>query len=92
VSLTQIEAQWDLVVKRVGRRRRILETILATARPVHLDGRTLFLGFPPQSRFQQELMASPESRGLLEEELTNLFGVTFEVMETFHPLPESPRR
>lgn len=92
VSLAQITAAWDHVIKRVGRRRRILETILSTARPMHLDRQTLLLGFPPQSRFQQELMASPEYRSLLEEELTRLFGVAFEVTATFHPMPETPRR
>lgn len=92
VSLALIIARWDRVLKRVGRRRRILETILSTARPVHLEGHTLLLGFPPQSRFQQELMASPEYRGLLEEELTNLFGVALEVTATLHPLSDTPQR
>lgn len=92
LSLALIIARWDRVLKRVGRRRRILETILSTARPVHLEGHTLLLGFPPQSRFQQELMASPEYRGLLEDELTNLFGVALEVTATLHPLSDTPQR
>jgi hypothetical protein len=74
----------------VGRRRRILETILAAARPVHLDGYTLLIGFQPQSRFQHELMASPEYRSILEDELSRLFGVTFEVTATLHHTPELP--
>jgi hypothetical protein len=92
LSLELIAAKWDYILKRVGRRRRILETILSTARPVHLEGHTLRLGFPPQSRFQQELMASPEYCGLLEEELAHLLGVSVEVTATFHPMPETPRR
>jgi hypothetical protein len=88
MSLTQITAKWEQIVRRVARRRRLLETILSTARPIHLAGHSLLLGFPPQSRFQQELMASPEYRTLLEEEISSLFGVPIEVTATLHPLPE----
>ena len=33
-TIGQVTAMWDHVVKRVSRRRRILETILAAARPL----------------------------------------------------------
>jgi hypothetical protein len=92
LSLPQIAAQWHDITRRVGRRRRILETILSTARPVQLEGHTLLLGFPPQSRFQQELMATPEYRSLLEEELAQLYGVPVEVSTTLSPVPGEPRR
>ena len=33
---SMVTAMWDQVVKRVARRRRILETILAAARPLRV--------------------------------------------------------
>ena len=77
---------WGHVVKRVSRRRRILETILSTARPLRLAGQTVVLGFPPQQRFQQELIESEEYRRLLEEELQKTFGVVLEVSTELLPV------
>jgi hypothetical protein len=76
---------WDQVVKRVARRRRILETILAAARPLRISDQRLVLSFPPQQRFQQELVESDEYRTLLEEELKKAFGVGLEVATEIYP-------
>ncbi len=84
-SIAQVTATWDLVVKRVARRRRSLEPILATARPLRIAGATLVLGFPPQQRFQQELIQSEEYRHLLEEELKKTSGLSLEVTTEIHP-------
>jgi hypothetical protein len=84
-SVAQVTAMWEHVVKRVGRRRRILETILAAARPLRIVEQRLVLGFPPQHRFQQELVESEEYRRLLEEELKKAFGVSLEVTTEVYP-------
>ena len=85
LSIAQVTATWDLVVKRLARRRRSLESLLSTARPLRIAGAMLVLGFPPQQRFQQELIASEEYRYLLEEELKNTYGVSLEVTTEIHP-------
>ena len=85
LTIAQVTAMWDHVVKRVSRRRRILETILSTARPLRLAGQTVVLGFPPQQRFQQELIESEEYRRLLEDELRKTFGAALEVSTELLP-------
>ena len=84
-TLEQVTLMWDQVVKRVARRRRILETILAAARPLRVTEQGLVLSFPPQQRFQQELVESDEYRSLLEEELKKAFGVSLEVTTEVYP-------
>ena len=84
-TLEQMTAMWDHVVRRVARRRRILEPILATARPLRVTEQGVVLSFPPQQRFQQELVESEEYRSLLEEELKKVFGVSLEVTTEVHP-------
>jgi hypothetical protein len=84
-TLEQVLAMWDQVVKRVARRRRILETILAAARPRRVNQQGLTLSFPPQQRFQQELVESDEYRSLLEEELKKVFGMSMEVTTEVYP-------
>jgi hypothetical protein len=84
-TLERVIAMWGQVVKRVARRRRILETILAAAHPLRLTERGLVLSFPPQQRFQQELVESDEYRSLLEEELEKVFGVSLEVTTEVYP-------
>ena len=78
-TLAQVSAMWDHIVKRVSRRRRILETILSTARPLRLTDQHVVLGLPPQQKFQQELIESEEYRRVIEEELQKTFGVALEV-------------
>jgi hypothetical protein len=84
-TAAQMAARWDQVVKRVARRRRILATILSAARPLRIAGQRLVLSFPPQHRFQQELVESEEYRSLLEEELKKAFGVSIEVTTEVYP-------
>jgi hypothetical protein len=91
ISLTHMTAQWLYLVSRVARRRRILETILSTARPLQIREHTLVVGFPPQHRLQRELFDSPEYRGLLEEELTRVFGQTFAVETVLHQTSTGPQ-
>jgi hypothetical protein len=86
LTIAQVTAMWDHLVKRVSRRRRILETILSTARPLRLAGQRVVLGFPPQQRFQQELIESEEYRRLLEEELRKTFGMALEVSTELLPV------
>lgn len=84
-TLAQVSATWDYIVKRLSRRRRILETILSTARPIRLTGHCVVLGFPPQQKFQQELIASEDYRRLIEEELKKAFGAELEVTTELYP-------
>jgi hypothetical protein len=84
-TIAQVTAMWDRIVKRVARRRRILETILSAARPLRITGQRLILGFPPQHRFQQELVESEEYRTLLEDELKKAVGVSLEVTTEVYP-------
>jgi hypothetical protein len=91
ISLAYLTAQWPHLVKRVARRRRLLDTILSTAWPIEITEHTLVVGFPPQHRMQRELFESPEYRSLLEEELAHMFGQTFEVETVLHPTPTGPR-
>jgi hypothetical protein len=85
-TLAQVSATWDHIVKRAARRRRILETILSTARPLRLAGKQVVLGFPPQQRFQQELIQSEDYRHLIEEELRKAFGAELEVTTELYPV------
>jgi hypothetical protein len=91
MSLAHLTAQWPHLIKRVARRRRILDTILSTTWPVQMMEHTLVVAFPPQHRLQQELFESPEYRGLLEEELSRMFGRAFDVETVLHPAPADPR-
>jgi hypothetical protein len=89
-SLAQITAEWQALLKRLGRRRRILETILGTGHPVRLVDNTLVLGFPPQRRFQQELLDMPDYRGVVEEELQRTFQVQLSVVTALSPDTHQP--
>lgn len=92
VSLEQVNAEWKRIVRDLGRRRRILETILAAARPIRMFDRTLIVGFPPQHRFHQELLDSPEYRGLVERELSETFRQPLEVTTALTRELSGPRR
>lgn len=84
-SLAQITAEWQMLLKRLGRRRRILETVLTAGRPIRLTGHTLVVGFSPRRRFHQELLDRPEYRGCVEEELTRTFRVQLSVVTALYP-------
>jgi len=92
VSLEQVNAEWKRIVRDLGRRRRILETILAAARPIRMFDRTLIVGFPPEHRFHQELLDSPEYRGLVEQELSETFKQPLEVTTALTRELSGPRR
>ena len=85
LSLAQITAEWRMLLERLGRRRRVLETVLAAGRPIRLIGHTVVIGFSPQRRFHQELLDMPEYRSCLEEELTRTFRVQLSVVTALYP-------
>jgi hypothetical protein len=84
-SLGQIIAEWQTLLKRLGRRRRLLETVLAAGRPIRLTDDTLDIGFSPQRRFHRELLDLPEYRDCVEEELTRTFRVRLSVVTAWYP-------
>ena len=92
LTLTQITAEWQALLKRLGRRRRVLETILTVGRPIRLIGHTLVVGFPPHRRFHQELLDMPDYRLGVEEELARTFRVRLSVVTRLHPEGRGLRR
>jgi hypothetical protein len=85
LSLAQVVAGWQMLLKRLGRRRRVLETVLAAGHPLRLTGHTLVVGFSPQRRFHQELLDMPDYRSCVEEELARTFQVRLAVVTTLNP-------
>jgi hypothetical protein len=85
LSLAQVIAEWQLLLKRLGRRRRVLETVLAAGQPIQLTGHTLVVGFSPQRPFYQELLDMPDYRGCVEEELARMFQVRLSVVTALYP-------
>jgi hypothetical protein len=85
LALTQITAEWQILRKRLGRRHRVLETVLAAGRPIQLTGHTLVVGFSPQHRFHQELLDLPDYRSCVEEELARTFQVRLSVVTAAYP-------
>jgi hypothetical protein len=86
LSLTHITAEWQILRKRLGRRHRVLETVLAAGQPIQLTGHTLVVGFPPQRRFHQELLDLPDYRSCVEEELARTFQVQLSVVAVVSPV------
>jgi hypothetical protein len=84
-SLAQITASWRALLKRLGRRRRVLGTILTAGRPIRLIDDTLVVGFPPYRRFHQELLDMPDYRTCVEEELARMFHVRLSVVTALYP-------
>jgi hypothetical protein len=93
LALAQITTEWQRLLKRLGRRRRVLETILTAGRPVQLTDDTLVIGFPPDRRFHRELLDMPEYRGCVEEGFARMFGVRLSVVPALYPESRGlPRR
>src|SRR5262245_45894925 len=84
-SLVRINAEWQALLKRLGCRRRIVESILGTAHPIRLVDNTLVIGFPARCRFQRELLDMPDYRGVVEEELKRTFHVHLSVVTALSP-------
>ena len=91
LSLAHVLAAWQPMLKRLGRRRRILATILAGGRPIRLFDRTLVVGFSPQRQFHKELLELPEYRSCVEKELSKTFGIELQVLTALHPERRGPR-
>jgi hypothetical protein len=91
VSLAHITAEWRGLLKRLGRRRRVLETILTAGRPIRLAANILVIGFPAHRRFHQELLDLPDYRSCVEEELTRTFRTQLSVVTAAHPESRSLR-
>lgn len=85
LSLEHITAEWRGLLKRLGRRRRVLETILTAGQPIRLIAATLIVGFPPHRCFHRELLDMPEYRGCVEAELTRTFRLRLFVATAAHP-------
>jgi hypothetical protein len=85
LSLEQIAAGWQTLLKRLGCHRRVLETVLAAGHPIQLTDNTLVLGFPPQRRFHQELLDMLDYRSCVEEELARRFRVWLSVVTALYP-------
>jgi hypothetical protein len=88
LSLAQITAEWQALLKRLGRRRRVLETILTAGRPIRLTDHILVVGFPPHRCFHRELLDTLDYRTCVEEELARTFRVRLAVVTALYP--ESP--
>jgi hypothetical protein len=84
LSLTHIAAEWPALLKDLGRRRQVLETILTAGRPIRLSGHTLIIEFPPNRRFHQELLDIPDYRVSVEEELSRRFQVRLVVATSLY--------
>jgi hypothetical protein len=85
LSLTHITAEWPALLKRLGRRRQVLETILTAGRPSQLIGQTLIIEFPLDRRFHRELLDIPDYRACVEEELSRRFRVSLVVRTSLYP-------
>jgi hypothetical protein len=85
LSLTHITAEWPALLKRLGRRRQVLETILTPGRPIQLIGQTLIIEFPLDRRFHRELLDIPDYRAYVEEELSRRFRVRLAVATSLYP-------
>jgi hypothetical protein len=79
LSLAQIAADWQMLLKRLRCHRRLLGTVLAAGYPIQLTDDTLVIGFPPRRRFHQELLDMPDYRSCVEEELARRFRVRLSV-------------
>jgi hypothetical protein len=80
-----ITAEWQTLAKRLGRQRRVLETILTAGRPLQMAGHTLVVGFSPRRRFHRELLDMPEYRSCVEQELLRTFQVRLCVVTSLYP-------
>ena len=87
LALEDIVREWPQLRRRLGRRRRVLESILAAGRPIRLCGCTLVIGFPPQRQFHRELLSLSEYRTAVEEALARQFGIRLKLMTALHPEP-----
>ncbi len=85
LSLAHITAEWRGILRRLGRRRRVLETLLTAGQPIRLTADTLIVGFPPHRRFHQELLDMPDYRSCVEEELTRTFRRRLSVVTAAYP-------
>ncbi len=84
-SLAQITTEWQALLKRLGHRRRVLETILTAGRAIRLIDNTLVVAFPPYRCFHRELLDMADYRNCVEEELARMFHVRLSVVTVLHP-------
>ena len=88
--LSHIIAEWPSLVKRLGKRRQVLETVLKAGKPLRLTDDALMIGFPPDRRFHRELLELPDYRICTEEELARTFLVNLGLTTALYP--DSRRR
>jgi hypothetical protein len=85
LPLARVVAAWQPLVRHLGRRRRVLESILSAGRPLWLSGKTLVVGFAADRQFHRELLDVPEYRKIVEAELARRFGVELAVVTKLYP-------
>lgn len=85
VAFARITAEWRSLLRGLGRRRRILESVLAAGRPLRLCQGALVIGFAADRQFHRALLDVPEHRRAVEEELARRFGIKLDVVTKLHP-------
>jgi hypothetical protein len=85
LSLAHITVEWRGLLKRLGRHRCVLETILIAGQPIRLTADSVIVGFPPHRCFHRELLDMPEYHGCVEEELTRTFRTRLIVVTAAYP-------
>ncbi|MBR5429266.1 MAG: DNA polymerase III subunit gamma/tau [Firmicutes bacterium] len=92
IDLAQARARWPEVLDRVGESNPGAQAILGSARPDRIEGRRLYVDFPPDFALMTGSFRRGSYRALLVDALKNVLGVELEP-ECFvgksRPLPVS---
>jgi DNA polymerase-3 subunit gamma/tau len=84
--LGSIRSLWPAVVDLVTGEHALLGAVIASARPVELDGDNLCLAFDPGSQLYKQKAEDPDSRAIVGEALRSVTGaswrVSYELRET----------
>jgi DNA polymerase-3 subunit gamma/tau len=68
-DLDEVLAAWGSIVKHVMNKKTFIGYYLQEGYPAGLDGKTLTIGFPKESKFHKEELESSENMALIEEAL-----------------------
>jgi DNA polymerase-3 subunit gamma/tau len=84
--LGSIRSLWPAVIDLVTGEHALLGAVIASARPVELDGDNLCLAFDPGSQLYKQKAEDPDSRAIVGEALRSVTGsswrVSYELRET----------
>lgn len=83
--LPYIIAAWPSLLKRLGQRRQVLESILRAGHPLRLTDSTLTIAFPLDRQFHRELLDIPDYRICAEQELAHIFRTKLTLVTCLHP-------